>query len=124
MRVPRPLRWLLWPATVAHELTHALVAVVLRCEVHTVSLFGRPHVRYSAPQGRQDVAAVVNIAPLVCGLLAALWATWSGADADLAAASPIAWGVVTLWWVRYVIPSVDDVAPLLLLARGLRQPDV
>lgn len=112
MRVPRLLRWLLWPATVAHELTHALMAVVLGCDVRAIELGDWPHVEYRAPDSGLAIPAAVNIAPAALGLCLGIVATLSGAEAALGDERPIAWGVAVLWWLRYTTPSLDDILPI------------
>lgn len=112
MRVPRLLRWLLWPATVAHEFTHALLAVVLGCDLQAIELRGWPHVEYRAPGDGLVVPAAVNIGPAALGLVIGAAATLSGAEAALGNERPIVWGVGVLWWLRYTTPSLDDILPV------------
>lgn len=112
MRVPRPLRWLLWPATVAHELTHALLAVLFGCTILEVRLRDEPRVRYRVAR-RRVVPVVVNVGPMVIGLVLGGVAYASGAESALAARRPVLWGLLVLWWIRYTLPSGDDLQPLL-----------
>lgn len=109
-----------WPSTVAHELTHAAVAYPWADSID---------VRVTRPAGENAVyidwregvkrwqVAVASLAPFLMGIVAlvgalVLWVA-GGFSLPESGVGLAKLAIVAMWWVLYVIPSSDDVATAL-----------
>lgn len=109
-----------WPSTVAHELTHAVVAWPWADRVDlTVT---RPagensvHIDWREGVARWQVA-VASLAPFLTGILAlvgalVLWVA-GGFALPESGVGLAKLAIVAMWWTLYVIPSPDDIATAL-----------
>lgn len=109
----------IWPASIAHELTHLLVGYrwadrVSGYDVHPC----RPNyieldIKESAPGW---AVAIIAAAPVLVGTafaasaLVLLFA--GGGDFPEASDTPGRWLLIAAWWFVYTAPSGDDIAAL------------
>lgn len=105
-----------YPSAVAHELTHAAVAVAWaeRMDIDLHPLAGGYGVNI---QWRDDVErwqiALVSLAPFIAGMVAlavtlVLWVA-GGAGLPTSGTGLAKLSIVAMWWVLYVVPSSADV---------------
>lgn len=109
----------IWPASIAHELTHLVVGYIWTDRVSGYDVHPmRPNwieldIKDSAPGWAVAITAVapslvgVAFAASVLILLAA-----GGGDFPEAVASPGRWLLLAAWWFVYTSPSRDDIAAL------------
>lgn len=109
-----PLRYLVLPATLAHELVHAAAGSLWAERVAIV--WYRSGVAKAQIDWRDDPpgwgVALTGLAPFLAGLLAGVLAVaqWFSA-ATPTPATPLGWGawtIVAMWWVVFVAPSGSD----------------
>lgn len=109
-----------WPSTVAHELTHAVVAWpwAKRVDVNVTRPAGENYVAIDWRDGvtRWQVA-VASLAPFLMGILALvaaliLWVA-GGFSLPESGVELAKMAIVAMWWVLYAVPSADDVATAL-----------
>lgn len=106
-----------WPSTVAHELTHAVVAYPWAdsIDVNVTRPAGENAVYIDWREGvaRWQVA-VASLAPFLMGIVAlvaalVLWVT-GGFSLPTSGVELAKMAVVAMWWALYMVPSPDDVA--------------
>lgn len=103
------------PATLAHELLHALASAPWAQEV-TVSARPRSFDVACLVEWREDTPraaiALAHLAPVLVGLVAALvsGAIWysSGGQLPSSTAEMVTWAVAAVWWAIFTWPSADD----------------
>jgi len=109
-----PLRYLVLPATLAHECVHAAAGSIWAERVAIV--WYRSGVAQAQIDWRDDPptwgVALTGLAPFLAGLLTGVLALaqWLSA-ATPTPATPLGWGawtVVAMWWVVFVAPSASD----------------
>jgi len=109
-----PLRYLVLPATLAHECVHAAAGSIWAERVAIV--WYRSGVAQAQIDWRDDPptwgVTLTGLAPFLAGLLTGVLALaqWLSA-ATPTPATPLgwsAWTVVAMWWVVFVAPSASD----------------
>lgn len=100
---------ILWPATIAHELTHWCVARAAGLDV-TIGL-NPPAVYWDGELDDVSLLCIVAvlIAPALVGLLTAFIGLWTGIWWRLLDSDALLWGYVTMLWVQYAGTVKEDI---------------